>query len=425
ELDSLGPDGTDSGKYRLTLTNHLSSIGIVLDADLGTPLRHFSQLPYGAEEKLVAPVGWEPKDVGRYEFTGKERDRGVGLMYFGARHLACSLGRWLSPDPLGALGITASNQANVFAYASSSPVLVHDPNGLDNVINVAGVSGETDRIPNIAVALQYSYAVSLTGPEMRKVSTAGYPDVASRADFLQLLPHLEDNSQAVNPGLIVERYGPLSQVNVFHHGNAAHLVFFGEDHLVELHGQASGSSSPVAPHLPDPADFPTLLVPHPVLRLWGCSSGATREGQVSESLIALSDANPDWIIQASTFSTQNVAAIPRDSSPLPAGDEYWPHIMVGYTSAARKDLLAAGQEELANLWSRYRDVAQPFVSCQAGDCHFVAPTLEGGTWQGERRLAATNAFDALREAIGYRQYEEAKQQAASSNAALGDLLQKK
>ena len=92
ELDSLGPDGTDSGKHRLTLTNHLSSIGIVLDAAIGAPLRHFSQLPYGAEEKVVAPVGWEAKDVGRYEFTGKETDHAVALTSIGFRALDARTG---------------------------------------------------------------------------------------------------------------------------------------------------------------------------------------------------------------------------------------------------------------------------------------------------------------------------------------------
>jgi RHS repeat-associated protein len=138
ELDSAGPDGSVLGKYRLTLTNHLSSIGVVLDASVGAPLRHFSQLPYGAEEKVVAPVGWEAKDVGRYEFTGKERDRGVGLVYFGARFLDSRLGRWPSPDP--ALRLSGERDDNPYRHASATAIYFVDPDGRDVVAGLSFVN---------------------------------------------------------------------------------------------------------------------------------------------------------------------------------------------------------------------------------------------------------------------------------------------
>jgi RHS repeat-associated protein len=40
----------------------------------------------------------------RYRYTGKERDDGSGLCYYGARYLAPWLARWISPDSAGAEG---------------------------------------------------------------------------------------------------------------------------------------------------------------------------------------------------------------------------------------------------------------------------------------------------------------------------------
>jgi RHS repeat-associated protein len=37
----------------------------------------------------------------RYKFTGKERDTESGLDNFGARYNACTMGRFMSADPLG------------------------------------------------------------------------------------------------------------------------------------------------------------------------------------------------------------------------------------------------------------------------------------------------------------------------------------
>jgi RHS repeat-associated protein len=38
-----------------------------------------------------------------YKFTGKEREAESGLDYFGARHYASTMGRFMSPDPSGLL----------------------------------------------------------------------------------------------------------------------------------------------------------------------------------------------------------------------------------------------------------------------------------------------------------------------------------
>ena len=66
-------------------------------------------------------------------FTGKERDTESGNDYFGARYLTSSMGRWLSPDPLGmAFADPADPQSlNHYAYVMNNPLIFSDPDGLD------------------------------------------------------------------------------------------------------------------------------------------------------------------------------------------------------------------------------------------------------------------------------------------------------
>lgn len=69
-------------------------------------------------------------DSNRYKFTGKERDSESSLDYFGARYNASSLGRFMSPDPIG--GHNEDPQTlNRYAYVRNSPLSLTDPTGLD------------------------------------------------------------------------------------------------------------------------------------------------------------------------------------------------------------------------------------------------------------------------------------------------------
>lgn len=65
-----------------------------------------------------------------YKFTGKERDTESGLDNFEARYLTSSLGRFMSPDPLG--GNTENPQTlNRYTYVANNPLSRTDPTGLD------------------------------------------------------------------------------------------------------------------------------------------------------------------------------------------------------------------------------------------------------------------------------------------------------
>ena len=70
-----------------------------------------------------------------YKFTGKERDTESGLDYFGARHYASLMGRWMVPDwaakptavPYAMFGNPQS--LNLYGYVGNNPLFHFDPDG--------------------------------------------------------------------------------------------------------------------------------------------------------------------------------------------------------------------------------------------------------------------------------------------------------
>jgi RHS repeat-associated protein len=73
------------------------------------------------------------------QFTGKERDAESGLDNFDARYLGSSMGRFMSPDPVG--GHTEDPQTlNRYAYVRNNPLSLTDPTGLDFYLNCAQTS---------------------------------------------------------------------------------------------------------------------------------------------------------------------------------------------------------------------------------------------------------------------------------------------
>jgi RHS repeat-associated protein len=78
-----------------------------------------------------------------YKFTGKERDSESNLDYFGARHYASGLGRFMSIDRIllekGRLG--DPQQLNLYSYVRNNPEKFRDPTGM--ILEVAG--NESDR----------------------------------------------------------------------------------------------------------------------------------------------------------------------------------------------------------------------------------------------------------------------------------------
>ncbi len=66
-----------------------------------------------------------------HKFTGKERDPESNLDNFGARYDSSQYGRFMTPDPLLASGLSSNPQTwNRYAYTLNNPLHLIDPNGL-------------------------------------------------------------------------------------------------------------------------------------------------------------------------------------------------------------------------------------------------------------------------------------------------------
>jgi RHS repeat-associated protein len=115
-----------------TLTNHLGSASVTFNAgtdpDESAVVIAQTQLPYGVEDARVRAGdygGWQPD----YEFTGKELDPDVGLMYFGARFYVPGMGRWSSVDPAAYHDLDEAAGLNYFCYVHGNPLILVDPSG--------------------------------------------------------------------------------------------------------------------------------------------------------------------------------------------------------------------------------------------------------------------------------------------------------
>lgn len=108
----------DTPIFRYQLPDHLGSVGLELD-NVGDVLSYEEYSAYG-ETTYQGRVSI-PKP---YRFSGKEQDSETGLYYFGARYYAASVGRWISPDPIG-----IGDGPNVYCYVSCNPVSFVDPDG--------------------------------------------------------------------------------------------------------------------------------------------------------------------------------------------------------------------------------------------------------------------------------------------------------
>jgi RHS repeat-associated protein len=73
-------------------------------------------------------------DSSPLHFTGKERDSESGLDNFEARYDASSLGRFMTPDPMGG-HLENPQSLNKYAYVLNNPTSLTDPTGLDSYLS--------------------------------------------------------------------------------------------------------------------------------------------------------------------------------------------------------------------------------------------------------------------------------------------------
>jgi len=88
------------------------------------PLR-CSNFPFGDNQICVGP------DATEHHFTGKERDTESGLDNFVKRYFGSSLGRFMTPDPVGIMKqkLIDPQQWNMYSYARNNPLRFTDPTG--------------------------------------------------------------------------------------------------------------------------------------------------------------------------------------------------------------------------------------------------------------------------------------------------------
>jgi len=102
--------------------DHLQSTSVIANVTGGI-VEASDYYPYGRE---IVVTGTDPN---HYKFTGKERDTESGLDNFGARYNASSMGRFMTPDPLGGVKIDPQS-LNKYAYVRNNPINLTDPTGL-------------------------------------------------------------------------------------------------------------------------------------------------------------------------------------------------------------------------------------------------------------------------------------------------------
>ncbi len=117
-----------SGTVHYYLSDHLGSASVITDASGNTQETTY-YFPYGG---LVSSSGGDPN---HYKFTGKERDSESGLDYFGARHYASTMGRFMTPDwseepdPVPHANLQNPQTLNLYGYVQNNPLSRRDADG--------------------------------------------------------------------------------------------------------------------------------------------------------------------------------------------------------------------------------------------------------------------------------------------------------
>ena len=156
-------------------SDHLGTHAVIENATGTACEQDADYYPYGGEENdyCTTPVAQN------YKFTGKERDAESGLDYFGFRHYAPSLGRFMKPDEPFADQDEANPQSwNLYSYVRNNPLRYIDPTG--NACVSDGNGGWKDDNSGGETCAQVNAANQNAQPSVTVTATAP-PNVALAA----------------------------------------------------------------------------------------------------------------------------------------------------------------------------------------------------------------------------------------------------
>jgi RHS repeat-associated protein len=117
-----------TGQVHYYFSDHLGSASVITDSN-GNIQQQTDYYPYGG---IAYSSGNDPN---RYKFTGKERDSESGLDYFGARHYASTVGRFMTPDwnedpdPVPYADLRDPQSLNLYSYVRNNPMNSTDDDG--------------------------------------------------------------------------------------------------------------------------------------------------------------------------------------------------------------------------------------------------------------------------------------------------------
>ncbi|HWY23089.1 MAG TPA: RHS repeat-associated core domain-containing protein [Candidatus Acidoferrum sp.] len=137
---------SDSTGIHYYFSDHLGTHGVMENATATVCEQDIDYYPYGGVQNDYCALVQQ-----HYKFTGKERDSESNLDYFGARHYASTMGRFMSPDRYNAMLIRQNMEAaglpsdaaqsffdgylenpqswNQYSYVRNNPLTLVDPTG--------------------------------------------------------------------------------------------------------------------------------------------------------------------------------------------------------------------------------------------------------------------------------------------------------
>jgi RHS repeat-associated protein len=170
-----------SGTVHYYVSDPLGSARIV--ADPTGVIGESDYYPYGGEIPITGSIG-------KYKFTGKERDSESGLDEFGARYYGSSLGRFMTPDwdmkpvtvPYAKFGDPQT--LNLYSYVENEPINRIDPDGHTNPPGQEGINacaGSTTCVDaqKQDAAAQNQAAVAAVPTAMEEINAVVQPLVQS------------------------------------------------------------------------------------------------------------------------------------------------------------------------------------------------------------------------------------------------------